>query len=228
MSFAWSKAAETKQVDEAVIDRLRADLLSVKHPKRRVFNESALADVEHVAKLPFREGLFEFARRIKARGMEHGVSPTNNAVDPLLQLLLERWGRPYTVDAIRTEFRHFIDHCKRPAGQGVIEEAAALCSAPESWPAEYEAPETNHLLALCKRLAEASADGVFFLSCRRAADICGFMTAMTAGSHLNKLLKDGWIEVVEAHTKIRARRFRLTGKKPTLQRYRDIEYWISS
>lgn len=211
MSFAWSKAEEKHHADKAAVEQLRADILRTRS-KRAAFNRAVIEDVDAVAHMPYRRGLFELARRVKAHAEKHRVPTTNGVIDPFLRLLLHHWGQPYTLSAIHTEFKNALDGCKSPKGKGVIDVAADQCRDPATWPAIYDDPETNHLLAVCRNLAALSPEGVFFLGCRSAASICGYMSAVTAGNQLKRLLDDGWITLVEAHTTARARRFRL-GKK---------------
>lgn len=213
MSFAWSKAAETREVDASAIKRLRDDLLSVKS-KRARFNRAVVDDVEWVAHMPYRMGLFELARRVKARAHECKVTASNGTMEPFLKLLLLHWGNPYPLSAIATEFRHALSCCKRSAGEGALDVAVKQTAEPASWPAVYEDRETNHLLALCIALAQTSDDGVFFIGCRDAARICGYLSPNTASYQLKQLMDDEWIELAEAHTTVRARRFRLGRKSP--------------
>lgn len=75
----------------------------------------------------------------------------------------------------------------------------------------YVLPGMRDLVALCAQLG-AQGD-VWFLSCRDAGALLG-VTFQQAARWLNRLRHDGLLEIVEAETKVRARRYRYVTQPP--------------
>jgi len=79
-------------------------------------------------------------------------------------------------------------------------QALARSDATESPPeaARYVTPQTRRLVGLCRELSSRSADGVFYLSCRKAANVFGTADHKAIARVLQMLVTDGvLIEVVK-------------------------------
>ncbi len=62
---------------------------------------------------------------------------------------------------------------------------------------KYESPLVRRLVALCAELARNAPDGIFFLSCRKAASVLGGDDYKLANRHLNMLEADRVLQLKE-------------------------------
>ncbi len=78
---------------------------------------------------------------------------------------------------------------------------------------QFEQPELQLLIGLCRELQREAGDGPFYLSCRTAGRLLG-VNHTTANRWLFLLVKDGVLAEIEKgdHRKRRASRFRYLGK----------------
>lgn len=81
---------------------------------------------------------------------------------------------------------------------------------------EYDSAFVQMLVALCFQLSLPSSDGVFYLSCRKAAAVLGTTDFKLVARWLRLLCADGVLTEVTKGTASRATRFRWTGGKPDI------------
>jgi hypothetical protein len=91
--------------------------------------------------------------------------------------------------------------------------AIAAPHPPEA--ANYSRPPVRALVAVCAALQRFAGDGPFYLSCRTAQELCGFANHMAAWRWLERLARDGLLEVTErgksGTDRRRASRYRWAG-----------------
>jgi hypothetical protein len=168
-------------------------------------------------RVPWQRGVFELARHLMPLAAGYNIAKDNPA---LFDEVVRDWhtaARPRaTFTEVWAEFVVAWPKVKYAAGEGLFEVVVARASDQAYWPREYDEPQTNHLLAVCHELGRGVPGGVFYLSARTAMRVCGFGNAMTASTRLRVLQADGWIQLVEKHTKTRAARYRFA---------RRVESW---
>lgn len=108
-----------------------------------------------------------------------------------------------------------------PMGGGFRNAVAIALEGP--FPAEaarYGDEPTRRLVAVCSSLQRFAGDDPFFLSCRTAAEVCGFGSAMTASRRLKTLVNVGLLDLTERGTQSadpsrqKASRYRWVGSGP--------------
>jgi len=208
-SFSWVKASRIRIVREdrgpdVCAARVLADeLLS---SSRGAFFAEALPIADRVCWQPYRKALFSLARQVKSLLADHRMLTDRDAVGLLLLYVRKLYqDKPELIDLV-TDFAD----CMRTAGRGAsrFDLAAQRCASPATWPPVNEDPRVNHLLALCRELADASADGVFFLSCRTAETVCGFSSHQRAAESIRWLVKAGYVELASKRKAGQAQEFR--------------------
>jgi hypothetical protein len=134
------------------------------------------------------ERLFHLARCLKGK-------PEFAKCDAIeLEGVVRHWFN-LALSAIRTkqwsetwrDFRNAWDDVKYPAGEGPVIDLmteAAAGELPDEVGRFRDLP-TRKLLAVCRALDQDSEGRSFFVSCRLAADVCGFKSHMTASRRLH-------------------------------------------
>ena len=82
--------------------------------------------------------------------------------------------------------------------------------------ADYEDPRTQLLLRICWQLQQLNSGRLFYLSVRKAGELVG-SSPPAAGKRLEMFMADGILAIVEAHTNIRATRYRYLGKEASMK-----------
>lgn len=164
-----------------------------------------------------RKRLFELARRVHSHPQLQDV-PIHE-----LRPLVEEWHR-LALPNIRTtcldeSWMDFIDaHHNVDADrcEDATLQALSRSDAKEPPPeaARYVTPQTRRLVGLCRELSSLSPDGVFYLSCRKAANVLGTADHKAIARVMQMLVTDGvLIEVVKGGPATnKATRYRWKGR----------------
>lgn len=162
-----------------------------------------------------RHRLFELARRVRVDPQWQDVSIQE------LRPLVEHWHQ-LALPFIRTKcfdesWADFIEAFKNvdAARCGDAAAIAMVAADAKELPPEamrYLSPVNRRLVALCAELGRRSADGVFFLACRKAAAVLGVSNHMAVARSFQMLVADGvLIEVAKGGpTTNKASRYRWT------------------
>ncbi len=166
------------------------------------------------------DGVFRFARRVVGI---LGGQPSDTIVRRYaLAWYDEAKSTIGTLDPGVTiaDMMHAIRNVKKPdTGEpllaSVMEDALAM-SQPEFVADLDEDCASVRLAKLVVELSRVSADGVFYLSCRKAADLAGFVVHTQASRVLNSWVDDGTLELVTRGKKgppgSKASRYRFAGE----------------
>lgn len=210
MAFAWQKEADRlpsfRTPDEAAARRLAVRLINT--PAGDFF-KAALPIIERACRQSdYRRSLFALVHNLQPVMRTHRVL-TNPEVRFNVLAYVQHFiaGTP-DVAKLQRDF----EECLRVDGRrpSPMADAIARSNDPSSWPdVEGLSARKRHLLALCRKLADASADGVFFLSCRDAAAVCGWDSPRRAAAALRELVALGRLAVVETWAADPVRRARL-------------------
>jgi len=117
-------------------------------------------------------------------------------------------------DETRIDFNRSWNRVKYPMGKGPIEELMQRAKGmnPPAEAQSYDSPGVKSMATLCALLqGNCGGDGVFFLSCRKAAQVMGLDNHVTANRWLSLLRDDGLLIEVEKGKLGRASRWRWTG-----------------
>ncbi len=158
------------------------------------------------------ESIFLFARHLKA------IPEIAHAELPELKPILQQWfeqAKPGTTKRTFTEvwfdFTESWGKVKYPIGEEPIAmsaEQAAKSELPEV-AKNYDSPEVQALIAVCRELQRAAGEGPFFLDCRTAGKLLG-VEHNTANRYLRGLCRDKVLKLIEkgSQQKRRANRYR--------------------
>lgn len=155
--------------------------------------------------------LFNLARRLK------GIPGLANAsVDKLMPIFAEWHGLALAVirtkdwDESCSEFLYAWDRIKTPYGVTPLDLAMAAARESTLTTSEsmrYRSEQARLLFKLCRELQRLAGDAPFYLSCAEAEKRIG-IPKMQAHRQFNRMRMEGVLELVQAHTNIRATRYR--------------------
>jgi hypothetical protein len=162
-----------------------------------------------ISRLPWQRGLFEYARMLKPIAAGYSIDSTNlSAFEAAVRAWHNATGHEHPFEEAWSEFIVAWPKIKCPAGEGLLEAISIRLDDSGLWPKVYQESRSNKLLALCWELSRAAGDGVFYLSVRKAEEVCGFPDRMTAWRRMKMLTVDGWIQEVQAGTTTKATRYK--------------------